>query len=87
LAPCSLKASSSGGRADLYPSKALWSIFAAVAASTELIARDAARKIKVEYEVLPHIVNEANLEKATGRVKPPGSRLQATRTRLSRRPT
>src|SRR5579872_820423 len=37
---------------------------AAVAATSEEIARDAARKIKVEYEVLPHLVNEADLSKA-----------------------
>ena len=40
---------------------------AAVAANTEQIARDAARKIKVEYEVLPHLVNEADLSKAGSR--------------------
>ena len=34
---------------------------AAVAATTEEIARDAVRKIKVEYEVLPHLVNEDDL--------------------------
>ena len=37
---------------------------AAVAATTEEIARDAARKIKVEYEVLPHLVKEDDLSKA-----------------------
>src|SRR5215469_2334 len=37
---------------------------AAVAASSEEIARDAARKIKVEYEVLPHLVREDDLSKA-----------------------
>src|SRR6266853_1278717 len=31
---------------------------AAVAARTEEIAMDAARKIKVDYEVLPHVVRE-----------------------------
>lgn len=45
---------------------------AAVAAVTEEIARDAARKIKVAYEVLPHVVNEADLKKAGGRVKAAG---------------
>jgi xanthine dehydrogenase YagR molybdenum-binding subunit len=37
---------------------------AAVAASSEDVARDAARKIKVEYEVLPHLVKEEDLSKA-----------------------
>ena len=37
---------------------------AAVAATSEEIARDAARKIKVEYEVLPHLVKEDDLSKA-----------------------
>src|SRR5579872_2720387 len=34
---------------------------AAVAAETEEQARDAVRKIKIEYEVLPHVVKEENL--------------------------
>src|SRR5205823_5698795 len=34
---------------------------AAVAATTEEVAKEAARKIKVQYEVLPHLVNEADL--------------------------
>ncbi len=42
----------------------------AVAAETLDIARDAIRKIKVEYEVLPHVVNEADLGKAEARAKP-----------------
>ena len=37
---------------------------AAVAATTEEVAREAVRKIKVDYEVLPHFVNEADLGKA-----------------------
>src|SRR5664279_2205131 len=37
---------------------------AAVAATTEEIARDAVRKIKVEYEVMPHLVKEDDLGKA-----------------------
>jgi xanthine dehydrogenase YagR molybdenum-binding subunit len=37
---------------------------AAVAAATEELARDAARKIKVDYEVLPHLVQEDDLSKA-----------------------
>jgi xanthine dehydrogenase YagR molybdenum-binding subunit len=48
---------------------------AAVAASTEQIAQDAVRKIKVEYEVLPHIVNERDLEKAAARVKAAGEQI------------
>ena len=43
---------------------------AAVAAETLEIARDAVRKISVEYEVLPHVVNEADLEKVGTRAKP-----------------
>ncbi len=42
----------------------------AVAAETLDIARDALRKIKVEYEVLPHVVNEADLDKVGARAKP-----------------
>src|ERR1017187_8627626 len=34
---------------------------AAVAATTEEIGRDAVRKIKVEYEVLPHLVKRSEL--------------------------
>ena len=37
---------------------------AAVAATTEEQANDAMRKIKVDYEVLPHFVQEADLSKA-----------------------
>ena len=37
---------------------------AAVAAITEEIARDAIRRIKVEYEVLPHLVKEEDLAAA-----------------------
>src|ERR1035437_9651235 len=40
---------------------------AAVAATTEEVAREAVRKIKVEYEVLPHFVNEADPAKPTCR--------------------
>ena len=39
---------------------------AAVAAETEEKARDAARAIKVEYEILPHVVTERQAM-ATGR--------------------
>ncbi|HSS76380.1 MAG TPA: xanthine dehydrogenase family protein molybdopterin-binding subunit [Thermoanaerobaculia bacterium] len=35
-----------------------------VAATSEALAEEALRAVKVEYEVLPHFVNEANLEKA-----------------------
>ncbi|MGD0199991.1 MAG: xanthine dehydrogenase family protein molybdopterin-binding subunit [Bryobacteraceae bacterium] len=45
---------------------------AAVAATTEDQARDALRKIKVEYEVLPHFVNEQDLAKAGDNAKPSG---------------
>ncbi|HZS51730.1 MAG TPA: xanthine dehydrogenase family protein molybdopterin-binding subunit [Bryobacterales bacterium] len=43
---------------------------AAVAADTEELARDGVRKIKVEYEVLPHLVHEYDLTKAGNRAKP-----------------
>ena len=42
---------------------------AAVAAVTEEQARDAVRKIKVEYEVLPHLVKEDDLAKAGSRAR------------------
>ncbi len=45
---------------------------AAVAASSEDLARDAARKIKIEYEVLPHFVNEQDLKQAGNHAKPSG---------------
>jgi xanthine dehydrogenase YagR molybdenum-binding subunit len=45
---------------------------AAVAATSETLARDAARRIKVDYEVLPHLVKEDDLSKAGPRVKPAG---------------
>jgi xanthine dehydrogenase YagR molybdenum-binding subunit len=43
---------------------------AAVAADTEEIARDAARRVRVDYEVLPHLVKEEDLNKAKGMTKP-----------------
>ncbi len=43
---------------------------AAVAADTEEIARDGVRKIKVQYEVLPHLVKEEDLSKAGNMTKP-----------------
>jgi len=55
-----------------------WEI-AGVAATTEEVARDAARKIKVEYEVLPHVVNDADLGKAASRAKQGGEKLRARR--------
>ena len=48
---------------------------AAVAATTEEVAREAVRKIKVEYEVLPHFVNEADLGKAGSRGKAAGEKV------------
>jgi xanthine dehydrogenase YagR molybdenum-binding subunit len=47
----------------------------AVAAVSEQIARDAARKVKVEYEVLPHMVREEDLAAAKGRSKTAGEKL------------
>ena len=41
---------------------------AAIAADSEDIARDAARKFKIEYEVLPHLVKEEDLNNAGDRV-------------------
>jgi xanthine dehydrogenase YagR molybdenum-binding subunit len=51
---------------------------AAVAASTEELARDAARKIKVDYEVLPHLVVEDNLQLAESlkRAAPSGEKIE-----------
>src|SRR5713101_3743354 len=37
---------------------------ASVAANTEEAAKDATRKVKVQYEVLPHLVREDDLAKA-----------------------
>jgi xanthine dehydrogenase YagR molybdenum-binding subunit len=48
---------------------------AVVAATNETAARDAVRKIKVNYEVLPHLVREEDLTKAGNRVKPAGEQL------------
>jgi xanthine dehydrogenase YagR molybdenum-binding subunit len=45
---------------------------AAVAATTEEAARDGASKIKVDYEVLPHLVREDDLAKAGAHVKQGG---------------
>jgi len=45
---------------------------AIVAANTEEQARDAVRAIKIDYEVLPHVVREENLAKAGTRAKAAG---------------
>src|SRR5216684_1091374 len=42
---------------------------ASVAANTEEIAKDATRKIKVQYEVLPHLVREDDLSEAGASVE------------------
>jgi len=43
---------------------------AAVAADTEQLARDGVRALRVEYEILPHLVKEEDLNKAAGMTKP-----------------
>jgi len=48
---------------------------AVVSASTEEIARDAVRKIKVEYQVMPHLVKEDDLTKAGARAKAAGEQV------------
>jgi xanthine dehydrogenase YagR molybdenum-binding subunit len=48
---------------------------AAVAATTRGAAEDALRKIKVQYEVLPHMVREDDLSKAGARAKAAGERI------------
>ncbi len=48
---------------------------AVAAASSEEIARDAVRKIKIEYEMLPHFVREDNLAKTGNRAKPAGEQV------------
>ena len=52
-----------------------WEVVA-VAAETEAIAHDAVHAIKVEYEVLPHVVHEADLSKVGSRVKPAGEQIE-----------
>ena len=47
----------------------------AVAAEKESIARDAIRAIKVNYEVLPHVVREEDLSKVANRAKPAGEQI------------
>ncbi len=48
---------------------------AVVAAEKESIARDAVRAIKVEYEVLPHVVREDDLSKVGNRARPAGEQV------------
>ena len=48
---------------------------AAVAATTEEQAVDAVRKIKVQYEVLPHLVKDEDLAKAGSRAKAAGEQV------------
>ncbi len=48
---------------------------AAVAATSEEVANDAVRLIKVKYEVLPHLVREENLAKAGARAKAAGEQI------------
>src|SRR5438270_1194434 len=48
---------------------------AAVAATSEEVANDAVRKIKVEYEVLPYLVKEDDLAKAGPRAKAAGEQV------------
>ncbi|MGC8761161.1 MAG: xanthine dehydrogenase family protein molybdopterin-binding subunit [Bryobacteraceae bacterium] len=52
-----------------------WEV-AFVAAETELAARDALKKIHVEYEVLPHVVHEADLKKVMGSAKAAGEQIE-----------
>ncbi|HVN79455.1 MAG TPA: xanthine dehydrogenase family protein molybdopterin-binding subunit [Terriglobia bacterium] len=56
----------------------LWALdeIVAVAAENEHIAEDAIRKIKVEYEKLPYLVNEADLSKAGKWAKKPTEHVQ-----------
>ena len=42
----------------------------AIAADTEELARDAVVAVKIDYEVLPHLVKEENIDDAGSRVKP-----------------
>lgn len=48
---------------------------AAVSATTEQAARDAVRAIKVDYEVLPHVVREDDLSKVADRARPAGEQV------------
>ncbi|MCS7023584.1 MAG: xanthine dehydrogenase family protein molybdopterin-binding subunit [Bryobacteraceae bacterium] len=46
-----------------------------VSATSEEVARDAVRAIKVDYEVLPHVVREEDLSKVADRAKPAGEQV------------
>lgn len=48
---------------------------AAVAATSEQAARDAIRLIKIDYEILPHVVREEDLSKVGDRAKPAGEQV------------
>lgn len=48
---------------------------ASVAATSESAANDAIRKIKVEYDILPHLVKEADLSKVGPRARPSGEQV------------
>jgi xanthine dehydrogenase YagR molybdenum-binding subunit len=48
---------------------------AVVAAATEPQAQDALRAIKVDYEVLPHVVREEDLSKVGNRARPSGEQI------------
>ncbi|MBA3976320.1 MAG: xanthine dehydrogenase family protein molybdopterin-binding subunit [Candidatus Solibacter sp.] len=52
-----------------------WEV-AFVAAESEVQARDAARAIRIDYEVLPHLVNEIDLKKASHRAKAAGEQIE-----------
>jgi xanthine dehydrogenase YagR molybdenum-binding subunit len=49
---------------------------ASVAANSEEAAKDAVRKVKVQYEVLPHLVREDDLSKAGARAKSAGEQVK-----------
>lgn len=51
-------------------------ILAAAAAETELQARDAIRKIKVDWEILPHLVKDDDVAAAGPSAKPAGEQVQ-----------
>lgn len=48
---------------------------AAVAATSEAAARDGVRAIKIEFEVLPHVVREEDLSKVGNRATPAGEQV------------
>ena len=48
---------------------------AIVAATTEEVARDAVRAIKIDWEVLPHVVKDENLAKTGSRAKAAGEKV------------